>query len=692
MLQRTVAGRRFRPHMARVGRCRSPAVHRSRDHSHEQHELEHEGRATVVAMISAAAEPPAHPGSVWRRIWSPERLPGRHIGLRAYQLGLALALLFLAHALLVNVLLWSGAMGWFLTRATGVLTVETGHSFSLWPGVVELRQLHLEVKDSNVHLELEVPKGRANILLRELLRRRFSVNGVTGEHFVLRLRPKFEQLSERRLAALPPLSEPASKSEPGAPSYLWPVRIRGLAAQYDELWLSELRYRGDARLSGGFELVPMQRVSIDPSDVALRAGSLSYGPEQRVFDLEHARVHAELQQTEVEALSRQWQERVAARVDLAGEVVDLAFAVALSPELEGLSGGRGELTLLAAAERGQWLGDFDLEYASPHVAYARGPWNAALALSLAAHGSDAPPAPDQPLAPLAASLRVRDARVSAHGEQVAQLERAQLDSKLTRAFPFGAPQGLSVDVQGLALDQLETLPKSLRPGRFQPRSVQLARTHAALTWHDGVASGSAELRFSDLSFGYGDWSVRQSGKLALEGAHWRGPGSKIRLAAAVLELDPVQIHDPKTKIDDWRLNLKLEQVACSPLAQRCTADFVASGDNAQPVLALLGVHGLPPGASDFLAMPDLRVYGSLDVTPQRQELAVDRAESKTIDVKGRLVRRDEQNRAAFLFQAAPLSLGVDVEPQDTSVKLFAGDSWLQTKLQRLTGEAPAAAR
>jgi len=643
-------------------------------------------------MISAAQEPPARSGSVLRRVWSPGRLLGRHVGLRAYQIGLALALLFFLHALVVNVLLLSGALAWLLMHASGVLRVETGHSFSVWPGVVQLRQLHLEVQDSNVHLELEVPKGRANILLRELLRRRFSVDGVTGQHFVLRLRPKFEQLSERRLAALPPLSGPITKSESGPPPYLWPVRISGLAAQFDELWLSELRYRGDALISGGFELVPLQRLTVERSDVALRGGSSSYGPEQRVFDVERAQLHAELPQTELEALVEQWHDRLAARVDLAGKVVDLSFVSALWPELEGLSGGRGELALVAAAERGQWLDDFALEYASARVVYVKSPWNAGLGLSLTAHGPAAGALPERGQAPLAATLRVRDARLDTQGRQLARLEQAELHSELTQAFPFAVPQTLALDLQGLALDQLEALPKSLRPGRFSPRSAYLARTHALLVWREGVASGSAETRFRDLSFAYGDWSVQQSGRLALEGVRWRGPGSKLRFSAVALELDPVQIRDPNTHIDGWRLSLKLDQIACAPQAQHCTANFVAAGDDAQPVLSLLGVHELPRGAANFLALRDLRVHGSLDLSPDRQELSVDRAESETIDVKGRLVRRAEQNRAVFLFQAAPLSLGVDVQPSATSVKLFAGDAWLQERLQRLASESPARGR
>src|SRR6185503_1991311 len=153
------------------------------------------------------------------------------------------------------------------------------------------------------------------------------------------------------------------------------------AAQYDELWVSELRYRGDAFVSGGFELVPLEQLRVDPSDVALRGGSVSYGPEQAVLELEHAAVHAELQQTRVPDLAQRWSEHIALRVDLAGRVVELGFVANLLPELEGICDGRGQLTLAAAAERGHWLGDFDLAYTARRIGYARAHWQGSTALS-----------------------------------------------------------------------------------------------------------------------------------------------------------------------------------------------------------------------------------------------------------------------------------------------------------------------
>jgi len=617
------------------------------------------------------------------KFWTPARLSSARASLYAYRTGLVLALLVVSHALVVNVLLWSGALGSLLgSAAGGVLRIDTGRSFSVWPGVVHLRQLHLEVIDSNVHLELEVPVGRANIRLRELLRRRFSAHDVTGEHFVLRLRPRLEGLPERRQAALPPLSEPVAGPSDSTPGYLWPIQIEDTSASYDELWISELRYRGPAHVSGGFELVPQQRITVDPSDVVLGPGVLSYGPDTSVLDVQHLRLQSELRETQAEELGQRWREQLQVQLELAGRVVDVAFVSNLFPELEGVSGGAGDLSLQGAAREGQWVGQLRVEYATQALRYARGGWLGATEISLSAETPDASSAKDAQ--PLSANLRIGNTALSFEGKSLGKLEQCRLEGEFGRTFPLTAPRALELSLDGLALDGLEALRGNLPgPHQFVPGGVRLA-AQASGRWQDERLTGKAALDFHGLRFAYGDWSFRQDGAVRLDDVSWRGPGYKVHLSRAVLELERVRLVHPELTIDPWRVRTELERVALAPLTQRLTADFLVRGDDAAPVLALLGVRSLPPGISHFLAMPDLRVRGSLEFSPERQELVIERAESDTIDVRGRLVRRDQQNHGALLFRAAPLSVGVDVQPGDTSIKLFAGDDWLRTQLAQLT--------
>lgn len=613
----------------------------------------------------------------------------------AVRVGLGLVVVLALHALLVTLLLWTGGLGWFLARSTGVVKVEAGHSFSLWPGVVHLRQLHLEVTDSHVHLSLDVPRGRATIALAELLRRRFVTRSVTGEHFVLRLRPRFGALPEERRAALPPLSDPTGPTGQPEPTYLWPIRIAGVAAGFDELWVSELRYLGDAQLRGGFLLAPQQHVSIDPADVSLRGGTLHYGDAQEVLEIERLAVQGSLPETRVEELRAAWRERLKVSVDLTARMVDLAFAGNLMPALGALSGGKGDLRLRAAAEHAQWVGDFELDYASEHVGYTFAGLRGSTSIVLAARAPAAAPGQGEVAPLLPAELRLARLSVTREQRQLVQLREARLALLLTREFPFALPRSLEVEVQDLQLAELERLPGVLSPTGWSPRAARVPRARAELDWREGGYKGEAELVFADASFGLGDWSVRQSGRLVLDGLRWPGPGYKVRLSALRLDLDPLRLQHPEMTIDSWRLKLQLDELALSPLERRLQANFSASGDDARPVLSLLGVRTLPPGAADFLAMPELRVLGHVVLAPAQQELVIERAQSKTIDVKGRFVRRNSAQHAALLFKAMPLSLGIAVQPGDTSVKLFAGDAWLDARLGLLAAalddEAPHAA-
>lgn len=284
---------------------------------------------------------------------------------------------------------------------------------------------------------------------------------------------------------------------------------------------------------------------------------------------------------------------------------------------------------------------------------------------------------------MAAELTSSKLSVVREQSQLAALDEARLAVRLTRHFPFALPRSLDLTVRELRLTDLQQLPGALSPSSWSPRGGRVPQAHAELDWREGAYKGEAELTFADLSFGLGEWSVRQSGRLELEELRWPGPGYKVRLSALSLDLDPLSLHDPSTKIDSWRLKLRLEDVAVAPIERRVEASFSARGDDARPVLSLLGVPTLPPGAADFLAMPDLQVLGHVALSTAQQELLIDRAASNTMDVKGRFVSRQAGQHAALLFQAMPLSLGVAVTPADTKVKLFAGESWLDQQLRTM---------
>jgi hypothetical protein len=564
----------------------------------------------------------------------------------AYGVAAAAVGAWLVYVLCVNALLLSGGLAWFLYRVTDdTLALDTGHSTSLWPGVVRLRQLRLEVLQRDVHVSVEIPDGRVDILLRALFRRHFDTASMSGSGVSVRVRPHFEGLGAARRAALPPLSDRTEPEQYAAPEDLWQVTIAGIHLQATELWVSELRYLGSAEIQGSFTLAPLAHLAIEPSRIALGEGALTLGPSDPVLDVRDLLLHVELSQTPLDDLPEGVLRTLEARLELRARVASLAFLGSLDASLAGLSGGAGDLTLRGALAEGRFSRGPELDYETSELGWAHSGSSAKTALALHVRVPEPPSRGDRRGSALTRVHAVfRGVRVLDQNQLWAQLEHADLDLKLV---------------------------------------PQLG---------DGVWSAQGSLRFDRLGLRYREWTFEQDGKLELEGLSWLGPGHAIHASRADFDFNRVSLHHPDVSVEDWHLGVHLEQLAGAPRSGQLRAAFVASGDDARPVLYLLGVRNLPPGVSGFLAMPDLRVRGSLDLSAEMQDIRLDRAESKTIDVRGRVLRLHEDTRAALLFRATPLSLGVGVNAEKTSLTAFAGEPWLIAQLAQLDGIAGASKR
>jgi hypothetical protein len=618
-------------------------------------------------------------------LWTPRWARGRW-ECWAYRAALIVVGLLVLHGAAINVLLLGGGLSRLIEgKAGGVVKLETGRSFSIWPGLVYLRDLHLEVIDSNVHLDIVVPRGRTKVRLFKLLSRQFATSSIVGEHFVVQARPKFERLSKPRQAALPPLEDSQQGDEgPSKSESLWGIDLAGIDATFDELWISELRYRGAVHIDGGFELRPLDALAVHDSRVVVDGGHLTYGPEQALLAIERARFDAFLPELSVNELASHWNERLSVALDVAGQVEDVAFVSALAPEARGLSGGEGRLEAVARAEGGRWIGDLRLEYETKSLRFARNDYRGQATARVQVHASA-----DSELVPLESG--VESLVVTRNDERLGALSGAKIEGQVTRTFPFPALDDVRVGVEGLALAGLESLRAfAVLPEAVEPRGGSIL-AKASARWHEGRVTGSARADFNKLGFGYDQWTFEQSGQVTLTGVSWKPARSPLKIERAAVDLHDVRILHPDAKVDSWGLALECAHLQFSPESSSLRSSFVTRSSDAKPALVLMGVRGLPPGVDQFLAMPDLAVRGKLELSANRQELTIERAESDTMDVKGRFVRLRGQNHAAVLFTARPLSLGVNVNGKESGFKLFAGPTWLEHELTQLP-QGPTASR
>lgn len=611
------------------------------------------------------------------RLWTPRWLPRSRWARGGYRLALAAVLLLVVHALAINVFLLSGSLNrLLLDKAGGVVKLDTGSSFSLWPGLVHLRGLRLEVIDSNVHLEIVVPSGRTSVRLPALASKQFATSSIVGEHLIVRVRPKFESLSARRNAALPPLEDVEESGAPAESEALWGIELAGIDAHFEELWISELRYRGDARVDGGFELRPDEAIEVHPSHVVLGTGQLTYGPDEPLLAVSQVRLEASLPEMPVAELGERWNERLAVSLDLKSRVESVRFVEALAPQLTGLSGGQGELIAVARAEGGRWIDELRVSYATNDLHYARRAVRGQATLHVVAHASGS----DETIS---VDAGVDSLVLAREGERLASLGDASVRGALGRHFLFPQPEDARLSLRELVSSGLEPLKAlDLLPGAAQPRGGKIV-TRADLRWHDERVTGSARAELRGVELAYGDWVFTQSGQLDLIGLSWPVSRRRARIERARLKLDDVRVRHADAEVDDWHFTLECDDLRFSSGLDELHAGFVTHSDDAKPALVLMGVRGLPPGVDEFLAMPNLRVRGDLELSADVQDVTIQRAESDTIDVHGRFVRQRGENHAAVLFKARPLSLGVHVAGKDSGFKLFATDSWLASELARL---------
>ncbi len=166
---------------------------------------------------------------------------------------------------------------------------------SSWiPGEIRIRGLSLRGSDPNVQWYFRMEKATISISLVDLLRRQFHATRIRAEGLVFKLREKQKksELSAAHAARLPsipgfsdpPLTGPAEKPPSLSEKEkrrLWSVRVENLVADpTPDIWIEIYRFRGRARVTGGFTLRPHVRAAIGPAAVEFLSGGFFLSPSE----------------------------------------------------------------------------------------------------------------------------------------------------------------------------------------------------------------------------------------------------------------------------------------------------------------------------------------------------------------------------------------------------------------------------
>ncbi len=154
---------------------------------------------------------------------------------------------------------------------------------SIWPGSATFRNLRLRGSDPNVQWFATISDVEVEFSILALLKRTIRCTDVRGTGLAFSLRGKLAPADAASAGAslLPPIpgfADPPLKSpedvffvDPKA----WSVDIRHVAiSRFEDLWVNGIRYRGKARVEGGFFLQPLYLARIDAAALRLGQGEL----------------------------------------------------------------------------------------------------------------------------------------------------------------------------------------------------------------------------------------------------------------------------------------------------------------------------------------------------------------------------------------------------------------------------------
>lgn len=167
------------------------------------------------------------------------------------------------------------------------LTLDYDEATSFWPGRLTIKNLRIRGSDRNVQWIIRLAAARVDYSVLALLTKTFRAERLRGSGLSFSLRGKLEPAEAKTtdasvLPAVPGFADRPLRSAEAqvaeAAGNPWRIDVRGISIDhFDEIWIDAFRYRGVARLEGGFFLRPGLLVRIGPARVDFDSGEARIG-------------------------------------------------------------------------------------------------------------------------------------------------------------------------------------------------------------------------------------------------------------------------------------------------------------------------------------------------------------------------------------------------------------------------------
>lgn len=622
----------------------------------------------------------AHPAAAPPRRFDASRL------LRALLLLIAgFAVIYLLAA---NLLLRTRLLRDLVSRGENV-ELDYASAYSVWPGLVSVRGLTLEVQDYATQLSVSADSGVVRVCLHDLFLSRFHATDVALSGLAFKFREKVEP-SEGMLphvAAFPPIAGfPDPPLRLGAPppplsdaDYdLWQIAIDEVNAELRELWIVEYRYLGKGSVRGGFRLQPGRHIAVYPAAVELQRGALSVG-ERVVAERVELRLEGHIDAMDVRQVQgAAMAEKMTGRLVTSVEELDLdALDSRRSSSRSWRVEARGRLNVAASMTRGRLDPGSVAELDVPSFALRGGFGKLAGAISTKLEAGS-----DGRIDWLTTSPKLSLTNSSPHRGPTIGEPRLTLALHSETLGQAPSLLGAELDVPTLIIPALgwaeRWVKRSGVPIRVDGRME--GRAHFSSALGRGPAA-RLHLRLADAELATERVHAGLGGRVDIELQPTSGsnPSSHGRVD---IELEGVEVERLRERMKPFRaavrlpdLNLTLEPEPA--LSARVDA-FAAPADS---LLSLaLGSPMLEDLAADMFSLKQLEAQARVSVSPRSLRVELARAESGSLTGQGYWQRPAAGDASgAFLISSKVANVGISLVGSETTTAWFVADDWLSSR-------------
>jgi hypothetical protein len=623
--------------------------------------------------------------------------PWRRIA-RKVLIGLAIAVvgLYALYVLAANIALKTriirDAVGKFPSRS-----IEYSSAWTLWPGIVHVKDLHIRVQDSSQEFLIVLDDTVTDLDLLALTKRRLHARFVKTHGLSFRLRSRIDPRIDPSPVtyALPPIEgfdavpfKDVSHYEPPPLGKelekiftfdLENVEVDGVR----EIWVDDYRVEGDGHVRGRLHLAPSRNLEVGRSELELTRGSMWVGKDVVIDDMK-GKVAAEIGwfQVRSEYGADVLEHLTVVDAALDGHVSNYSFVEHryLAGKGVELVGGEGRLHLDVHVRNGELINGTAIGLDAKDLELHFGNRHAKTSGVLAFDVKDREGAPE---AQGRLTLTGTDLFVSGSAaEKTPTLTAAQAgifarSRNLGLAKPFNDLL-YSVDVPALKLGDLRVLQRFLPPAStFRiGKGTATAHLHLDATRVDGGGQAAIQVESKGAFVRYRDASLQGNVAIDLKLANLDLAKKSAILSHSTLDVTDVTFTDASKQEPAWWAHFDLEEAALHPAKKdKLTALVAIKMRDVRPILRTYAAGDNMPGwlakmltMENFFGRASLRLNDGFDLEDFR-------ARSEDAGIGAQYHSHRGHVRGKILLEYKGLDVGLDIGDGGSKPVLLGAYDW-----------------